>query len=66
MKIHYDEDDDVLFIEFAKDEIIRYESMDRIVNIRYTAIGTGEITVLEAKRCGVYPLQIEQVVADAA
>ena len=66
MKIQYDEDDDVLFIEFAKDEIIPYESMDGIVNIRYTAIGFGEITILEAKRCGICPLQIEQVIADAA
>jgi uncharacterized protein YuzE len=66
MKIVYYEDDDILHIEFSKGEIVRDESVDWNVNIGYTATGIGEITVLEAKKSGIYPLQIERVVADAA
>jgi uncharacterized protein YuzE len=66
MKIQYYEDDDILFIEFAKGEIVRDESVDWNVNIGYTANGIGEITILDAKKSGIYPLQIERVIADAA
>jgi len=66
MKIQYYEDDDVLFIEFAKSDIIRDQSVGWNVSIGYTATGIGEVTILEAKKCGMYPLQIERVVADAA
>jgi uncharacterized protein YuzE len=66
MKIQYYEDDDILFIEFSKGEIVRDESVDWNVSIGYTATGIGEITILDAKKCGMYPLQIERVVADAA
>ncbi|RKT47217.1 DUF2283 domain-containing protein [Thiocapsa rosea] len=66
MKIVYYEDDDILFIEFGKGDIVRDESVDWNVNIGYTASGIGEITVLDAKKSGIYPLQIERVVADAA
>lgn len=66
MKIQYYEDDDILFIELSKGEIVRDESLDWNVNIGYTATGIGEITILDAKKSGMYPLQIERVVADAA
>jgi uncharacterized protein YuzE len=66
MKIQYYEDDDILFIELTKGEIVRDESVDWNVNIGYTATGIGEITILDAKKTGMYPLQIERVVADAA
>ena len=66
MKIVYYEEDDTLFIEFSKGAILRDESLSWNVNIGYTADGIGEITVLDAQKSGVYPLQIERVVADAA
>jgi uncharacterized protein YuzE len=66
MKIQYYEDDDILFIEFSKGEIVRDESVDWNVNIGCTATGIGEITIFDAKKCGMYLLQIERVVADAA
>jgi len=66
MKIVYYEEDDILFIELAKGEIVRDESASWNVNIGYTADGIGEITILEAKKSGIYPLQIERVAADAA
>ena len=66
MKIVYYEEDDILFMEFAKGEIVRDESLSWNVNIGYTADAIGEITILDAQKKGVYPLQIERVLADAA
>ncbi|WP_058556952.1 DUF2283 domain-containing protein [Thiohalocapsa sp. ML1] len=66
MKIVYYEEDDILFMELAKGEIVRDESSSWNVNIGYTADGIGEITILDAQKSGVYPLQIERVLADAA
>ena len=66
MKIVYYEEDDILFLELAKGEIARDESASWNVNIGYTADGIGEITILDAKKSGIYPLQIERVAVDAA
>jgi uncharacterized protein YuzE len=66
MKIVYYEEDDILFIELAKGEVVRDESASWNVNVGYTADGIGEITILDAQKSGIYPLQIERVVADAA
>lgn len=66
MKIVYYEEDDILFIELSKGTILRDESVSWNVNIGYTADGIGEITILDAQKSGIYPLQIERVVADAA
>ncbi|MCU0836357.1 MAG: DUF2283 domain-containing protein [Chromatiaceae bacterium] len=66
MKIVYYEEDDTLFIELSKGEILRDESVSWNVNVGYTAEGIGEITILDAQKSGIYPLQIERVVADAA
>jgi hypothetical protein len=66
MKIVYYEEDDILFLELTKGEIVRDESLSWNVNIGYTADGIGEITILDAEKTGMYPLQIERVLADAA
>ena len=66
MKIVYYEEDDILFIEFSKGKILRDESVVWNINLGYTADGVGEITILEAQRSGIYPLQIERVVFDSA
>ena len=66
MKIVYYEEDGILFLELAKGEIVRDESASWNVNIGYTADGIGEITILDAKKSGIYPLQTERVAADAA
>jgi uncharacterized protein YuzE len=66
MKIVYYEEDDILFLELSKGEIVRDESASWNVNIGYTADGIGEITILDAQKSGIYPLQIERVAADAA
>lgn len=66
MKIVYYEEDDTLFIEFQKGHIVRDESVSWNINIGYTKDGIGEITMLEAQKTGLYPLQIEKVLCDVA
>jgi uncharacterized protein YuzE len=66
MKIVYYEEDDILFIEMSKSPVVRDESLSWNLNIGYTADGIGEITILDAQKCGIYPLQIERVVSEAA
>ncbi len=66
MKIAYYEEDDTLFIEFSKDKIVRDESLNWNINIGYIQDGIGEITILEAAKNGMYPLQIERILADVA
>ncbi len=66
MKIVYYEEDDTLFIEFQKGQIVRDDSLNWNINIGYTQDGIGEITILEAQKNGLYPLQIERVLSDAA
>jgi len=66
MKIIYYEEDDMLFIEFQKGQIVRDEALSWNVNIAYTQDGIGEITILDAQKNGLYPLQIEKVLSDVA
>lgn len=66
MKIQYYEDDDGLFIGFTKGEIARDESVEGNVSIGDTATGIAEITILDARKSGIYPLRIERVLADVA
>lgn len=65
MKIVYDQDDDILFIEMSNHPIVRDESLSWNLNIGYTADGIGEITILDAQKSGLDPLQIERVVSEA-
>ena len=62
MNIVYFDEDDTLIIEFSKGSILRDESVGWNVNIGYTVDGIGEITILDAQKSGIYPLQIERVV----
>lgn len=66
MKIAYYEDDDTLFIEFQKGQIIRDESVSWNINIGYTKDGLGEITILDAQKNGLYPLQIKKILSEVA
>ena len=66
MKILYYEQDDTLFIEFSKNKVVRDESLNWNIHIGYTDDGIGEITILDAEKSGLYPLQMERVIADAA
>jgi uncharacterized protein YuzE len=66
VKIVYYEQDDILFIEFSKHKVVRDESLNWNINVGYTEDGIGEITILDAAKNGLYPLQFERVIADAA
>ena len=66
MKIVYYEQDDILFIEFSKNKVVRDESLNWNINVGYTQDGIGEITILDAAKNGLYPLQFERVIADTA
>ncbi|MBT3309695.1 MAG: DUF2283 domain-containing protein [Gammaproteobacteria bacterium] len=66
MRIAYYEEDDTLYIEFSKEPIVRDESVSWNINIGYTENGIGEMTILEAQKSGVYPMQVERIVSEAA
>jgi uncharacterized protein YuzE len=57
MRITYDDQDDILCIEFSKEPIVKDVSHGWNVNIGYTAKGIAEITVLDAKAAGYWPLE---------
>jgi hypothetical protein len=57
MKITYFEEDDILQIEFKKEPIVRDVSYGWNVQIGYTASGLGEISILDAKAAGYWPLE---------
>ncbi len=59
MKIHYHEADDILHIELRAGPIVRDVSMNWNLNIGYADAGVGEITILDAKRSGLFPLTLE-------
>jgi len=65
MRIVYYERDDILFIEISKGAVVRDESVSWNIHIGCTAEGIGEMTILDAKKSGIYPLQIERVVSDS-
>jgi len=67
MKIHYSTRTTTsLFTAFTKGGIVRGESVGWNVTIGHTATCSSEITILDATKSGMYPLQIERVVAYAA
>ena len=57
MKIAYDETEDIVRIEFSKDPIVKDVSYGWNVNIGHSAKGIVEITILDAKANGYWPLE---------
>ena len=57
MKIKYDDQDDILHISFSNAPIVRDVSHGWNVNVSYDANGIAEITILEAKAGGYWPLE---------
>lgn len=62
MKINYNAEDDILVIEFSKDKIIKDLSLNWNVNVGMTENGVGEIVILEAKRDGFLPIELDKAV----
>lgn len=59
MRINYHETDDILHIELQTGKIVRDVSLNWNVNIGYTDSGIGEITILDARQTGLFPLILE-------
>jgi uncharacterized protein YuzE len=57
MRIKYDDQDDILHIEFSKEPIVKDVSHGWNVNVGYTANGIAEITILDAKAADYWPLE---------
>ena len=57
MRIKYDDLDDILHIEFSKEPIVKDVSHGWNVNVGYAAHGIAEITILDAKAAGYWPLE---------
>ncbi len=57
MRINYDDQDDILHIEFSKEPIVKDVSHGWNVNIGYAANGIAEITILDAKAAGYWPIE---------
>lgn len=57
MRIRYEESDDILHIEFSQEPIVRDVSHGWNVNIGYAANGIAEITILDARVSGYWPLE---------
>lgn len=56
LKISYDEQDDILCIEFSSEQVIRKDiSHGWNVNVGYGEHGIAEITILDAKAKGYWP-----------
>jgi uncharacterized protein YuzE len=57
MKIIYDETEDIVHIEFSTERIVKDVSYGWNVNIGYSESGIVEITILDAKANGYWPLE---------
>jgi uncharacterized protein YuzE len=57
MRIKYDDQDDILHIAFSNAPIVRDVSHGWNVNVGYDVNGIAEITILEAKAGGYWPLE---------
>ena len=57
MRIEYEDLGDLLFIEFSREPIVKDVSHGWNVNVGYAANGIAEITILDAKAAGYWPLE---------
>ncbi len=57
MRIKYDDQDDIIHIEFSNEPVVKDVSHGWNVNIGYAADGIAEIKILDAKKAGYWPLE---------
>lgn len=55
MRINYDDQDDILCIEFSDEPVIKDVSHGWNVNVGYGEHGIVELTILDAKAKGFWP-----------
>ncbi|HKR40305.1 MAG TPA: DUF2283 domain-containing protein [Paraburkholderia sp.] len=56
MKIRYDDKDDILHIEFSSAPVVRDVSQSWHLNLGYSETGLAELTILDAKANGYWPI----------
>ena len=66
MNMSYDKTEDILYIQFSDEPIVRDESLNWNVHIGYSATGIREITILEAKKRGYLPVRLDDALRSAA
>ena len=66
MKITYYEADDILVIRFSEDKVVRDTSFNWNFNVGYSENGIAEITILDAKAAGYWPIKVEDLTRLAA
>lgn len=57
MKISYDGRDDIILIEYSHEKIVKDVSYGWNVNVGYSESGIAEISFLDAKKAGYWPLE---------
>jgi uncharacterized protein YuzE len=66
MNIGYNEKDDILYIRFSDEPVVRDESLNWNVHVGFSKAGVREITILDAKKRGYLPLKIDDALKSAA
>lgn len=59
MQITYDEQDDVLFLRFNEEPLFKDISYGWNVYVGMTYKGIGQITIIDAKESGIFPIQVQ-------
>lgn len=57
MRMEYDDQDDILHIEFSKEKILKDVSHRWSVNVGYGESGIAEIAILDARARGYWPIE---------
>jgi len=60
MTIDYDDREDILFIRFSEEPVVRDVSHGWNVTVGLTEHGVGQITVLDAKAAGLFPFRVSE------
>ena len=60
MRIKYDDQEDILSIEFSQEPVVKDVSYGWNISIGYAAQGIAEVTILDAKANGYWPLENAQ------
>ena len=58
MNINYDREEDILFLRFNDEPVVRDISYGWNIHVGMTENGIGQITVLDAKRAGLLPINL--------
>jgi hypothetical protein len=67
MKITYHDHDDILHIQFSSAPIVRDVSQNWNVNLGFSESGLAEITILDAKAGGYWPVEnVKDLIAVSA